>query len=132
MGEEFFVDGGDDDVIRVDHFVQVDLRDFGQQFVGVESGEAVVRVNPGDQFGEGDAEGVVEGAIGADGHDGIVVLEAGPVDLAAFDDVDLHACGQRHFDGGAGDFAVAHGGVTVAHEEQGAWNVDGKVQGVSD
>ena len=42
----FFVDRGDDHVIGIDHFGQMEFADFGKQFVGVEFGQAVIGVNP--------------------------------------------------------------------------------------
>ncbi len=42
----FFVDRGDDHVIGVDHFGEMEFADFGKQFVGVEFGQSVIGVNP--------------------------------------------------------------------------------------
>jgi len=42
----FLVDGGDDDVVGIDHFGEMEFANFGKQFVGVELGQAVTGVNP--------------------------------------------------------------------------------------
>ena len=42
----FFIDRGDDHVIGVDHFGEMEFADFGKQLVGVELGQAVIGVNP--------------------------------------------------------------------------------------
>src|SRR5579863_8919084 len=131
-GQVLLLDGGHDHIIRIDHFVEVNLSDLGEEFIGVELGEAVVFVNPVHEFGEGNAEGVVEGAVGADRHDGVVVLKLRPGDGAAFDYAQLHAGFERNFDGGAGDFSVAHGGMAVANVEQAAFYVHWKINCVAD
>ena len=42
----FLVDRGDDHVIGINHFGEMEFADFGKQFVGVELGQAVIGVNP--------------------------------------------------------------------------------------
>src|SRR5260370_17221086 len=54
--EEFFVDGGDDYVVGVDHFGEVETADFGEEFVGVEFREGVVALNPANDSGDADAD----------------------------------------------------------------------------
>ncbi len=129
--EESFVDGGDDDVVGVDHFGEVEAADFGEEFVGVEFGEGVVAMNPGDQFGDGDAHGVVDGAIDAGGHEFVIVFEAGPVGGLPFHEFKAEFCFHRDFDGAAGNFAIAHGGVSIAEVKESAFDVDGKIEGVA-
>ena len=101
-GKIFLLHRGDDHVVGIDHFGEADVADFGQEFVGVHLGEAVVAMDPANQFGVGNAEGVVDGAISANRHDGVFVFESRPIDLLSFDDVDLKARAQRDFDGRAG------------------------------
>src|SRR5258708_37977142 len=83
------------------------------------------------KFGERDAHRIIQGTISAHGHDSVVVLELGPGDGAAFDHAQLHACLQRNFDGGAGDFSVAHGGVAVTDVEQSSLHIHRKIHGVA-
>src|SRR5262249_39927626 len=47
------------------------------------------------------------------------------------DHAHLHAAAQWDLESGAGDLAVTHGGVTVAHEQHGAGDVDGKINRVA-
>src|SRR5208282_3614216 len=61
-----------------------------------------------------------------------VVLELGPRDGAAFDHAQLHAGFQWNLDGGAGDFAIAHGGVAVTDVEQPSFYIHGKINRVAD
>src|SRR5947208_11267043 len=77
--------------------------DLRQKLVSIKFGEAIVLVNPGDQFGKGDAQAVVQRAIGADGHDGIIVLKAWPVNLLSLDHVDLQLRAQRDLNRGTRD-----------------------------
>jgi hypothetical protein len=42
----FFIDRGNDYVIGVDHFGEMEFADFGKQLVGVELGQAVIGMNP--------------------------------------------------------------------------------------
>ena len=42
----FLVNGGNDHVVGIDHFGEMEFADFGKQFVGVELGQAVIGVNP--------------------------------------------------------------------------------------
>src|SRR5262249_19879012 len=110
---------------------QVDLGDLAEQLVGVHVGEAVVFVDPGDEFGEGDAQRVIERAVGAYGHDVVVVFKTRPVDFLSFDYAHLDARAQRDLDRRAGDLAVAHGGVAIAHEEHRARHVHREIHGVA-
>ena len=123
--EEFFVDGGDDYVVGVDHFGEVETADFGEEFVSVEFGEGVVAVNPGDEFGDGDADGVVDGAIDAGGHEFVIVFETRPVSGLPFHEFEAEFCFHRDFDGAAGNLAIAHGGVSITEIEERAFDVDG-------
>ncbi len=42
----FFVDRGDDHVIGIDHFGEMEFTDFREQLVGIELGEAIIGMNP--------------------------------------------------------------------------------------
>src|SRR5579864_1495063 len=61
----------------------------------------------------------------------MVVLKAWPADLLSFDDVDRNARMQRNFDGGAGNFSVAHSGMSIAHIKQRSGNVHRQIQGIA-
>ena len=93
--------------------------DLRQKLVSIKFGEAIVLVNPGDQFGKGDAQAVVQRAIGADGHDGIIVLKAWPVNLLSLDHVDLQPRAQRDLNRSTRDFAIAHGRLAQTYEQKG-------------
>src|SRR3984957_15139391 len=54
--EIFLVDFCDYGVIRVNHLIQMNLRDLGEKFVGVHLGEAIVVMDPLNQLGKGDAQ----------------------------------------------------------------------------
>src|SRR5580700_339338 len=82
--EVFFVDGGDNDVVGVDHFGEVQLANFRKELVRVEFGEAVVAVDPLDEFGDGNADGVVDRTVDAGGHEFAIVFEARPVGAFPF------------------------------------------------
>jgi hypothetical protein len=110
----------------------MDFANLGKQFVGVEAGEAVVGVDPGDQLGEGDAHGVIYRAVDSDGHDFPFVFEARPAGVLSLDYVELQARFHGNFDGGAGDFAVAHGGMAIAKIKERARNIHGQIKGVAD
>ncbi len=106
-------------------------RDFRQQLISIEFRQTVVLVDPVHEFGESDAHRIIQRTISANGHDGVVVLELGPGDGAAFDHAQLHARLQRNLDGGAGDFSIAHGGVSVADVEQSSLHIHRKIHGVT-
>src|SRR5271167_3782748 len=129
MGREgFFVDGGDDDVVGVDHFSEVQAADFGEQLVGVEIREAVIAMNPGDKFGDGDAYGIVNGAIDARGHEFMIIFKTGPVGGLPFQEFEAELCFHGDFDGAAGNLAIAPGGVAIAEVEERALDVDEKTE----
>jgi len=103
----------------------VETADFGEEFIGVEFREGVVAVNPGDEFDNGDADGVVDGAIDAGGHEFVIVFEARPVSGLPFHEFEAEFCFHRNFDGAAGNLAIAHGGVSITEIEERAFHVDG-------
>src|SRR6202521_2446593 len=105
--------------------------DFRQQLISIEFRQTVVLVDPVHKFGESDAHRIIQRAISANGHDGVVILELGPGDGAAFDHAQLHGRLQWNLDGGAGDFSVAHGGVAVADVEQSSLYIHRKIHGVA-
>ena len=127
-----FFDFGDDNVIWVNHFVEVNFGYFREEFVGVHFREAVAGMHPVNQLGEGDAKGVIERPIDADRHDVIVVLEAGPIDFLVLDEVHLKLDLHGDFDGSAIDFAIAHGSVAIAKGEQRSGDAYGKIESVAD
>ena len=88
-------------------------------------------MNPGNEFSESDAEGVVNRAVDACAHDFVIVFKARPVGVLGFDEVDAQTGFHGHFDGGARDFAVTHGRVAVTEIEQTASDVDRKIERVS-
>jgi hypothetical protein len=99
--------------------------------IGVEFGQSIVRVDPGDQFGVGDAESVVERTVDARGHEFVFAFEARPHGVLPFYDFELKAGTHGDFDGGAGDFAVAHDGVAVTKMEERAGNIYGRIKRVA-
>jgi hypothetical protein len=129
--EELFVDGGYYDVVGVDHFGEVEAADFGEEFVCVEFGEGVVAVNPGDEFGDGDADGIVNRAIDAGGHEFVLVFEARPVGGLPFHEFEAEFCFHGDFDGAPGNFAIAHGGMSITEIEERAFDVDGEIESVA-
>jgi hypothetical protein len=129
--EVLFVDGGYHHVVRVDHFGEVKAADFGEEFVGIEFGEGVVAVNPGDEFGDGDADGVVNGAIDAGGHEFVIVFEARPIGGLPFQEFEAEFRFHGDFDSAAGNFAIAHGGVSITEIEERAFDVDGEIESVA-
>ncbi len=121
--EVFFVDAGYYYVVGVDHFGQVEAAYFGEEFVGVQFGEGVVAVDPVDQFGDGDADGVVDGAVDSGGHEFVIVFETGPAGGLALDEFEAEFGFHGDFDGAAGDFTIAHGGVAIAEVEERAFYI---------
>ena len=109
----------------------MEAADFGEEFVGVEFGEGIVAVNPGDEFGDGNADGVIDGAIDAGGHEFVIVFEAGPVGGLPFHEFKAEFGFHGDFDGAAGNFAIAHGGVSITEIEERAFDVDGEIKGVA-
>ena len=109
----------------------MEAADFGEELVGVEFGEGVVAVNPGDEFGDGDADGIVDGAIDAGGHKFVIVFEARPVGGLPFHEFETELCFHGDFDSAAGNFAIAHGGVSITEIEERAFNVDGEIESVA-
>src|ERR1700676_2240744 len=109
----------------------MDFADLRKEFVGVQFGEAVVGVNPGNEFGESDAEGVVYWAVDSGGHDFLLVLEARPASSLPFQDIDLQPGAHRNFDGGAGDLSITHGGVSIAEIQKSALDVHGQIERVA-
>src|SRR5438874_6884935 len=59
----------------------MDSRHFGQQFVTVQLGEAVIVVNPCHQLCKRDAQAVIQWPVGPHGHDCVLILKAWPADL---------------------------------------------------
>src|SRR5208282_2120234 len=112
-------------------FVEMNPRHFRQQLVSIQFRQTVVLVDPVHKLGERDAQRIIQRTISAHRHDGVVVLELGPGDGAAFDYAQLHARFQGNLDGGSGNFSVAHGGVAVANVEQSSLDIDGEVHGVA-
>ena len=109
-----FVDDGDDHIVGIHHLGNVNARDLRQQLVSVQFENLIVLVHPGHELGKRNTKGVIEWAIGADGHDGIRVLESGPLQVLSFNKVHLKPNPQRHLDPGARDFAVLLSGMAVA------------------
>src|ERR1700739_1882196 len=59
----FFLDRRDDNVIWIHHLCEMNLADFGQQLVGVDFAETVIRMNPRHQFGKRDAQRIIDRPI---------------------------------------------------------------------
>src|SRR2546422_8864887 len=109
----------------------MDSRHFGQQFVAVQLGEAVIVVNPCHQFCKRDAQAVIQWPVGAHGHDCIFILKAWPADLLSFDHVDLQPPTQWDLNCRTCHFAVAHSGMPISHVELRSQHIYGKVDGVA-
>ena len=86
-------------------------------------------MNPSDQLCERDAKRIVKGAIGADGHEGRIVLEARPRDFLPLDEVDAKTNAQRNFDGRACNLPVTLRRVSITHVKKAASDVYGQVNG---
>src|SRR5215471_10517432 len=69
----------DDDVVGIDHFGEVESADFGAELVSVKFGETVVGVDPVDQFGDRNADGVIHGPVDPGSHDFVFIFESRPV-----------------------------------------------------
>src|SRR5712671_1342637 len=112
-GQIPFFYGSDHDVVRIDHFGEMDFANYGKQLIGIEFGEAIVGMNPAYQLGEGDSHRVIDGTIDARRHDFFFVFEAWPARALPFHEVELQARLHGNFDGATRNFAVAHGGVAI-------------------
>src|SRR5467141_4074755 len=64
-GQKLFLYGGNHDVVRIDHFGEMDFADFRKQLIGIEFREAIVGVNPTYQFGGRDPHRIIDGTIDA-------------------------------------------------------------------
>ncbi len=93
---------------------------FGEAFDGDEEVE---------HFADGDLGG--EGEVLIHAHDDEVggSFGAGPFEVDVFADDEAEGTGERGFHGGDVDFAIALAGVAVADLEEGAFDVDGDVEG---
>src|SRR5205809_677441 len=119
FGQILLVEGAGHRVLRVDHVGHLDHGLLAEELVGLRLVVAVVGREPVDQVRAGQPERVHERASAADRHDVPVILEPGPVDLLALDDLHRELDVERGLDGGAHDLAVALGGVAVAEHEEG-------------
>src|SRR5438094_9178980 len=88
--------------------------DLRQKLVSIKFGEAIVLVNPGEQLGKGDAQAIVQRAIGADSHDGIIVFKAWRVNLLPLAHLDWQPRAQRDLSRGTRAFAIVHARGPVA------------------
>ena len=109
----------------------MDFANFREQLIGIEFGEAIAGVNPGYQFGEGDAHRVIDGTIDARGHDFFFVFESWPASVFPLHEIELQSGLHGNFDGTARNFAVTHGGVTIAKIKERSGHVHGQIECVS-
>src|ERR1700733_1826198 len=96
----------------------MNLRDFGEQLVGIQIGKSVVTMNPMHQFSKSDAHRIVDGPRRADGHDRFVILKFRPLDGAPFNQAELNARLERNLDRRPGNFTIAHRGMSITDVEE--------------
>ena len=106
--------------------------DLGKQLIGIQLGETVIGMNPVDELGHGDADGIVNRTVDARSHDFFFVLETRPAGVLSFHEFELEARAHGNFHRASGNFAVAHGGVAVTEVEQSARCVHRQIKRVAD
>src|SRR5262245_18584624 len=88
-------------------------------------------MNPVNQFGDRDANGVVHRTITTGSHQFVFVLEAWPVDAFFPVQIESQPYAHRHFDPAASNFAVALRGGARPKVKKRRAHIDRKVEGVS-
>src|SRR5207245_4740999 len=131
LRQEFLFNRRHNHIIRINHLIQMDSRNLGQQFVTVQLGEAVIVVNPCHQLCKRDAQAVIQWPVGPHGHDSVLNLKGWPADLLSLDHVNLQPPTQWNFNRRACHFAVAHSGMPIPHVELRSQHIYGKVDGVA-
>src|SRR5215213_3936401 len=116
----------------VHHVAHIQLADLGEELVGVEELEAVIRRKPLHELGVGYAGRVLHRAGASHGHDVLLGLYARPGYLAVLYELEGNGDPRGDLQGDAAELSLALGDVTVTCEEEAALDAHRQVDRVPD